>query len=107
FTWKKPSAAGEERRERGKRDIGFIAEEVGKIVPELVEWEVEGKHANGLKYDRISALTVEAIKEQQRIIDQLVSTVRLHENRLGAHDTLLAAQQSRISALETQVCTLE
>lgn len=116
FIWKKPgSTAGTaDADERGKRDIGFIAEEVGKVVPELVEWEVEGKYANGLKYDRVSALTVEAIKEQQRQMERLVSAVASlqsrvasHEARLCAHDNVIAAQQRRICGLETKVCTLE
>jgi len=109
FTWKKPNDP-----ENKKRDIGFIAEEVGKVFPELVEWEVEGKTANGLKYDRVSALTVEAIKEQQVIIERLASQVALlqnqvtaHEVRLCSHDTLIAEQNKKLCSLETQVCTLQ
>lgn len=55
----------------GAHDVGFIAEEVGAIVPELVTWEPDGKNAQGLAYDRITALTVEAIKDQQKQIDEL------------------------------------
>jgi hypothetical protein len=55
----------------GAHDVGFIAEEVGSVVPELVTWEADGKNAQGLAYDRVTALTVEAIKDQQRQIDEL------------------------------------
>ena len=58
----------------GKHDIGFVAEEVGKVVPEIVSWEEDGKWAKGLAYDRITALTVEAIKEQQKEIEDLQQT---------------------------------
>lgn len=66
FDWKPEHGGGHE--------IGFVAEEVGAVVPELVTWEQGGKDAMGLAYDRISALTVEAIKEQQRQIEALRSS---------------------------------
>lgn len=65
FDWKSPYGGG--------KDIGFLAEEVGRVIPELVEWEKNGKDALGLKYDRIAAVTVEAIKEQQKQIRALKS----------------------------------
>ncbi len=55
----------------GRSDVGFIAEEVGEVVPELVTWDENGTAAEGLAYDRVSALAVEAIKEQQRRIERL------------------------------------
>ena len=55
----------------GAHDIGFVAEEVGKVVPELVTWEDDGEHAQGLAYDRVTALAVEAIKAQQQKIEAL------------------------------------
>ncbi len=55
----------------GAHDIGFVAEEVGKVVPEIVTWENDGTWAKSLAYDRITALAVEAIKEQQRQIESL------------------------------------
>jgi hypothetical protein len=55
----------------GKHDIGFVAEEVGQVVPEIVSWEKDGQWAQGMSYDRVTALTVEAIKEQQIQIESL------------------------------------
>ncbi len=55
----------------GAHDVGFVAEEVGKVVPEIVTWEKDGTWAQGLAYDRITALAVEAIKEQQRQSESL------------------------------------
>jgi hypothetical protein len=53
----------------GKHDIGFVAEDVGKVVPELVSWEADGKNASGMDYARVNALLVEAIKQQQKQIE--------------------------------------
>ena len=53
----------------GKRDIGFIAEEVASVVPEVVAFDDHG--AQGVDYARLTALLVEAIQEQQAEIDEL------------------------------------
>ncbi len=55
----------------GKADIGFIAEEVGKIFPELVEWEADGINAVGVNYTHLVAVAVEGIKAQQSQIKTL------------------------------------
>jgi hypothetical protein len=52
----------------GKPQIGLIAEEAGAVVPELVEWEANGIDAKGVDYARLTALLIEATKEQQRHI---------------------------------------
>jgi len=57
FTWK----------DGGIRDLGFGAEEVQKIEPLLVTYNAQGL-VEGVKYDRISAVLVNALKEQQQQI---------------------------------------
>jgi len=53
----------------GKKDFGFIAEEVGKVLPEIVEWSQDPEYANTMDYTRIISFLVEAVKEQQKKID--------------------------------------
>jgi len=55
----------------GKREIGVIAEEVGEVVPEVVSWEANGKDAQSVDYTRLTALLIEATKEQQAEIAAL------------------------------------
>lgn len=55
----------------GRQDIGFIAEDLGKVVPEVVKWETPGEKAAGIDYGHLTALAVEAIKEQQAQIAAL------------------------------------
>lgn len=64
FTWTDaiPSVAG-------KHDMGFIAEDVAALFPEAVS-VVDGK-VEGIDYTKITALSVQAIKQQDRKIDQL------------------------------------
>ena len=49
------------------RQIGFIAEDVDQIMPELVD----GDGPALMSYDRVPALTVEAIKELAQMIKEL------------------------------------
>ncbi|HSN49859.1 MAG TPA: tail fiber domain-containing protein, partial [Bacteroidales bacterium] len=48
---------------------GLIAQQVEKVVPELVKTNTDGYKA--VSYDKISALLIEAIKEQQKQIELL------------------------------------
>jgi hypothetical protein len=53
-------------------DMGFIAEEVGKYVPEVVSWDKDAPgYAMGLDYGHLTPILVEAIKQQQQQIDRL------------------------------------
>ncbi|HOX85764.1 MAG TPA: tail fiber domain-containing protein [bacterium] len=65
FTWK----------ENGKQDIGLIAEEVGQVVPEVVDWEENGVDAKSIDYARLVPLLLEAIKEQQEQIEALKKAI--------------------------------
>ncbi|MBI3193373.1 MAG: tail fiber domain-containing protein [Ignavibacteriae bacterium] len=63
-------------KETGKHDIGLIAEEVGKVIPEVVAYEENGVDAKSVDYARIVALLIEAIKQQQEEIRELKSFVK-------------------------------
>ena len=52
-----------------RHDVGVIAQELQAVLPELVVDQADGYKA--VKYDRIIALLIEAIKAQQREIDEL------------------------------------
>lgn len=59
-------------KNNGKKDIGFIAQDVQKVYPDLVEKikTKEGDHLS-VKYANMVAILLEAIKKQQQEIDQL------------------------------------
>jgi len=56
-------------------ELGFIAQEVEKIIPEVVIKEKNNEEFRAVKYDKIVALLVEAIKDQQVQIDQLKNQI--------------------------------
>jgi Chaperone of endosialidase len=87
-------------KESGKHEIGVIAEEVGQAVPEVVSFEQNGKDARGVDYSRLTALLIEAVKQQQREIRDLKSELRTTRQTLqevqaqvaGTQPTLVAAK---------------
>ena len=62
-------------KSNGRHDIGVIAEEVGQVVPEVVTYEKNGVDAKSVDYARLTALLIEAVKTQQKTIDDLKSEV--------------------------------
>jgi hypothetical protein len=56
-------------KENNLEQIGFIAQEVEKILPELVQ--TDNKEMKGLSYGNLTAVLVKAIQEQQKQIEEL------------------------------------
>lgn len=49
------------------KQIGLIAQDVEKVLPELVHTDTDGYKS--LSYDKLTAVLIEAVKQQQKIID--------------------------------------
>jgi hypothetical protein len=79
-------------KESGRHDVGLVAEEVGRVMPEVVDYEANGIDASSLAYDRLVALLVEALKGQEARIAEL-------EQALAQRDRL----KQRVDALERLV----
>ena len=74
------------RIEDESTQIGFIADDVYKIYPELVE--IKDGEIESLRYQRITAVLVEAVKElsdkvdsQEKIIKELINRITKLENK--------------------------
>jgi hypothetical protein len=67
FDWKK-----DKDNDKRLNHYGFIAEDVNKVLPNLVSYSEEGK-PTGVQYSKMTAVLLEAIKEQQVQIDELKS----------------------------------
>ena len=81
-------------KDSGKHEIGVIAEEVGQVVPEVVSYEANGKDATGVDYSRLTALLIEAVKEQQR--DIVRTQVQL--KKLTSQDALFELELAQIES---------
>ena len=62
-------------------DIGLIAEDVAKVVPEVVEMEENGVDAVSIDYGKLNAYIIEAIKERQATINDLQTRIAAMEKR--------------------------
>ena len=82
YTWKAGSR-------KGQREIGFIAQEVETVIPQIVreksvfiDGEISEEKYKTVDYEKLIALLVESNKEQQEIISQLEERVIDLENRV-------------------------
>jgi hypothetical protein len=78
YEWRKNEFPGYNLEDGTK--IGFVAQDVEKVVPELVRTENDGMKS--VNYSNMAALLVEAVKEQQKIIEQQQRTIENLENKL-------------------------
>lgn len=83
----------------GTRDIGFIAQEVQAIIPELV-YGTEGDLS--LSYGHISALLTRSIQQQQQSVHQLSTNESSTRLRLDDVQKTVVELQQRINALSIQ-----
>ena len=65
FTWGKEHG--------GKADFGFIAQELGEVLPEIVVYEPDGKYAKGLDYSKVTPVLTAAVQALKAANDNLTS----------------------------------
>lgn len=82
-------------------EYGVIAQELEKILPDLVDTDKEGWKS--VEYSHMVPLLIEAIKEQQAIIDSQQETIGNQETRI----TSLEESTKEMEALKTSIKNLE
>ena len=95
-----------DKKDSGKHEIGVIAEEVGAVVPEVVTWEKNGKDAQGVDYSRLTALLIEATKEQQAQIKKQQEQIRVQQAsiaRLNSQIKVIKAALKEVGGLSSEV----
>lgn len=75
-----------------KKQIGFIAQEVKEIIPEIVHVDEQGEHS--MNYTAIIPLLVEAVKEQQNQIVLLQNKLSETKSNLYNEDIVLNEKTS-------------
>ncbi|MBS1796545.1 MAG: tail fiber domain-containing protein [Acidobacteria bacterium] len=87
----------------GTRDIGFGAEDVAKIDPLLVTYNGKGE-VEGVKYERLSTVFVNAIREQQAQIRAQQELIEKQAARIKTQESEFAALSGRFDALTAALC---
>lgn len=72
-------------------EYGLIAQELEKILPDLVDTDNEGWKS--IEYSHLVPVLIEAIKEQQAIIDSQNETISAHEARFDELDKVNAEME--------------
>jgi Chaperone of endosialidase len=93
----------------GIPQFGLVAEQVGKVNPDLVVRDQDGK-VNSVRYEAVNAMLLnEFLKEhrnvaqQQSTIAELKTTVAQQQKQIAAQHTTAAQQQKQIEALTITV----
>jgi hypothetical protein len=93
FDWRKDEF--KEMQFSDRRQLGIIAQDVEKVLPEIVSEDNKGYKA--VAYDKLTVVLVEAVKEQQKTIKSLQSENAMLKDRLdkleSAVSTLLPSQK--------------
>ncbi|MGB0047892.1 MAG: DNRLRE domain-containing protein, partial [Terriglobales bacterium] len=87
----------------GKHEVGVIAEEVGAVVPEVVSYEENGKDARGVDYSRLTALLIEATKEQARQFEQQQAALRAQAAAIRSLKSELRAARQSLQKVKAQL----
>lgn len=79
----------------GKHDIGMIAEEVGKVLPEIVQYE-DDMYASAMDYSKVTPLVLEAVKALKGEVDAL-------RQEIAEKNVQIAQQHQQILELTVRV----
>jgi hypothetical protein len=75
-----------ERKSDGKHEIGVVAEDVDRIVPEVVSHDPVTYEVQGVDYSRLAALLIEAVKSQQVEIERLSTRIEQFKRQTPPND---------------------
>jgi len=76
---------------------------VGAVVPEIVQWEKNRKDAAGVDYSRLTALLIEAVKEQQKQIQQEHAEITKTRLELRRAQALLRTEAVAVKQLKAEI----
>jgi hypothetical protein len=82
----------------GKEDVGFIAEEVAEVLPQVVS-PAAGGGSQGVNYGHVVAVAVEGIKHQEEKIEALEKENEALRAKLGGLEAKLAALARQVERL--------
>ena len=84
-------------------DIGLVAEEVGDVEQRLITRNEKGE-VEGVKYDRLTVVLINVVKEQQAQIERLQQKDQQNEKRFNELNDELRKQERVADALKRVIC---
>ncbi|RKZ88237.1 MAG: hypothetical protein DRR19_12750 [Candidatus Parabeggiatoa sp. nov. 1] len=98
FEWK-------DKAQNAGVQVGLIAQEVEKVLPEVVSTDSEGYKS--IAYGKLTAVLVEAAKEQQQSIEQKSATIAEQQDRIATLEAMMQRMALQMAALNQTVDTLK
>lgn len=86
------------------RTLGFLAQDVEKVLPELVHYGENGEL--GLAYGEFAVIAIRAIQEQQIILEQQEQKKRQQQDEINYLQSTVENQNQRINHLEQQLAKI-
>lgn len=83
----------------GRPDVGLIAEEVARVLPELVTYETDETTVRGLRYAPLVAVLIEAAKAQQSALNAATQTVEAQRVELDALNDRVARLEALVQSI--------
>ena len=83
-------------------DLGLGAEDVAAIEPLLVTYNAKGE-VEGVKYDRLGVVLINAVNEQQAEISELRAVSSGQKNQIAELSSKIEDQSSKIKAQQSQI----
>ncbi|PYS87124.1 MAG: hypothetical protein DMF62_13410 [Acidobacteria bacterium] len=80
-------------KDSGMHDVGLGAEDVAAVEPLLVTYNEDGQ-VEGVKYDRIGVVLINAVKEQQRQLDEQEAENRRLKAELDALKAFVCSKEN-------------
>ncbi len=89
----------------GKHDIGMIAEEVGKVLPEIVKYEDDG-YATAMDYSKVTPLVLEAVKALKAEVDMLRQEIAEKNTQIAEQHQQIVELTIRVDRMTSEVSVL-
>ncbi len=83
------------------KTYGFIAQEIEKVIPEIVQKDEDGYYA--INYDAIIPILTEAIKDQQVTISKQQETISAQDEKMAKLESRLERIEALLSNKETAI----
>jgi len=95
----------QERRFAAGEQVGLLAQNVEKVMPELVTTDMDGYKS--VAYDRIGVYLIKAMHEQQAQFATQDERLAVQQAQLAAQEARLVANASQIDALKSQLAAVQ
>jgi hypothetical protein len=102
YEWKEEFIKG---KPAGNKQIGLIAQEVEKVMPELVLTDTNGYKA--IVYDKLAPVLIEAVKEQQTTIQDQKRELAQFNASLKEKDADIKRLEKALEKMERRMVALE